>query len=294
MPTSLAVAAVAHAVLLALAVTSQSRVKDGAREAAHVSEIEVEAEPMSTAPIEPPLPDAPPRDEAPAAQRVASPGSVAPHTRTTKVDSATPGSGEAAPATSGTGWSFSPTTAPSPAASARDRDERLTTAVRAGVKTTVDEEAKRTAKLPIFTPRDIELGLVPGGAYVALTREKVQASRTPVEGHAVLELRTDAAGHLVEVRVLETSSGRDAWNEVAASLVAAHPPPFQRIPARARGVAITVDITTVLRTVDGVPPPKGTVSKVLRAVNDPLGAIADGHTPAIRVIAVRVVNVQAF
>jgi hypothetical protein len=197
-------------------------------------------------------------------------------------------------------WTFSPTGGGSPSGGGPLSGGALEAAVHAGVGATVAEDTKRrndSSKrlLPPFTPRDMELGLVPGGALVNLARDRVRRSRAPMVSRALLEFSTDGAGIVASVRVVDASAGRAEWDEVAAEIAAdARGKPPLHVPAGARGVSVTLELTSALKTVNGGTPTDKPLAKALGALTDPVGAVMDSRTPPQRVVASRIVDVQAF
>lgn len=200
------------------------------------------------------------------------------------------------PGNEGTTWTFSPT-APPPS-SAPLAGLGLGGAIGAGVRATVAESTRRpptAAAIPMFTAHDINLGLVPGSNLVGLTRERVRIGLTSKTGHAVLEFRLDGSGIVASVQVVDASSDRAEWDEVAARLVGdARSGPPARMPAGARGVTLTLSVDSSERTVSGSTPTGSAFTKALRAIDDPIDAVLDGKTPVQRVVAVRIVGAQAF
>jgi hypothetical protein len=147
--------------------------------------------------------------------------------------------------------------------------------------------------LPAFSDRDVELGLAPGGALASLTRDLVRRSSVPAVAHAVLELDTDGAGLVASVRVLDVSSSRPDWEEVAAQIATeARAKPPLKVPAGAKGIALKLEVTSAMKKIDGTTPANGALDKVWGAIKDPIGAATNG--PPVRVVAARVVDVQAF
>jgi hypothetical protein len=207
----------------------------------------------------------------------------------------------AASADDGT-WSFSASGAPDGASGAGSAEalsgDRLSSAVSAGVRATVAEDAARRARspriLPVFSDRDIELGLVPGGAWVGLTRDHVRQSVAPTVGSALLEFTTDRSGVVARVRVVDASSDRAAWDTVAAELEQRAKSLHTRVPQGADGVAVTLEVTSKL-TKDLSPPSLGqSIGKIVGAITDPADAIVDSQTPQRRIVAVRIVRASAF
>lgn len=201
----------------------------------------------------------------------------------------------AAPASGGS-WEFSPTGgAPS---GTQLSSAALDDAVHAGVRLTVSEGKKKSDPLKGvlggFTEHDIELGFIPGGELVTLTRDTVRASRAPTVGYARFELHIDSAGVLASVEVLDASSERAQWDEVAREITKAARGHVARVPTGARGVALTLEVTSAMKTASGSTPTDRALTRVWRAVNDPLDPVIDGTVPAQRVVAARVVDVRAL
>jgi hypothetical protein len=197
-------------------------------------------------------------------------------------------------------WTFSPAASSTSGSGGPLSGDALGSAVHAGVGEIVAEDARkreafaRKHVIPAFTARDLELGLVPGGALVTLTRDLVRRSRTPVNGHALLQLDTDAAGIVRTVRILDASAGRAEWGEVGAQIAAAAGGKPLRVPDGASGLSVTLEVTSALKTASGGTPTDSSFAKALGAINDPLGTIANAHEAAQRVVAAHVVSVQAF
>jgi hypothetical protein len=114
-----------------------------------------------------------------------------------------------------------------------------------------DEGAGASSVASALDARDHEAGLGPGGPLVKLAREAVRDSLAPNVGHALFELRTDGAGIVLSVRVLDATSDRRSWEDVAAKLAdsaRAHP---LKVPPGARGVAVTLRVDSAVRTKSG-------------------------------------------
>ncbi len=301
---TLGIAAALHLGLIGVALRTATTPGEGAHEAPmELSVSEVEVEP----PVAPPAPVTPNEAVEPAAPESAPAVNPPVAGRPPRTASSQPGQGAAAevpgppvPAASGAaedGWSFSPTGGPTGPAGALG----LGGAVGAGVRATVAESVRRErgdplhSNTPIFSARDIELGIVPGSNLVGLTRDRVRIGLTPTTGHAVLAFQLDGSGVVASVQVVDASSDRADWDDVAARVVRdAHEAPPSRMPAGARGVTVTLDVQSSERTVSGAAPGGGIITKTLRAINDPVDSIIDGKTPVQRVVAVRIVGVQAF
>ena len=202
-----------------------------------------------------------------------------------------------APEPSGDGtWTFSPTGA-APSGTGLS-SAALDDALHAGVRATLAEDRKKTHAmrdvLPTFSEHDIELGLFPGGELVTLTRDAVRTSLAPDVGHALLEFRIDGAGLVASVRVLDASSDRSEWDEVAADLAKAARAHPVRVPTGSQGLALTLDVTSAMKTLSGLAPTDSALTKAMRAINDPIDSVIDGTSPARRVVAARVVDVHVL
>jgi hypothetical protein len=203
-------------------------------------------------------------------------------------------------------WSFNPSTGPSTSDGASGpgalSDRALESAMRSGVGAVAAEDvrkrqafARKHAFLPVFTPRDLELGLVPGGELVTLTRDRVRRSLAPDNGRALLQFDTDGAGVIASVRVLDVSSERAEWVRVADDILASSHGTTLRVPSGASGVVVTLEVTSAMKTVDGVTAgQQSAFGKALRGITDPVGTVMDATTRPRRVVATRIVDVQAF
>jgi hypothetical protein len=197
-------------------------------------------------------------------------------------------------------WSFSPTPGGATTGEGTLSGDALGAAVRAGVRATVAEDTSRREALarkhpfPLSDARDMALGLVPGGELVTLTGDIVRRSRTPMNGRALLQFDTDGAGMVASVRVLDVSSGRVEWDQVASEIAASARRRPLRVPTGARGLAVTLEVTSALKTVNGASAGDKPLAKALGAMMDPIGTLVDSTTSAQRVVATRIVDVQAF
>lgn len=276
------------------------------------TEIDVSIEPGKEKPIEPessadaPAPAEPSPDRATAEHSPRPTNNAPPATRGPAGGSdvgeviTSPGS-----APDGQGWTFSPIRpgvpgSPSAGGGPGTTADAFAQATRAGVDAVVaraareDEARARRRAIPLFTQHDIELGFAPGAHLAPLTSDRVRRSNTPDVGHAVLEFRTDSAGVVAAVRVVEASSGHADWNDVATELVADAKSRPLRVPSNARGLVVTIDVTSTMKTVTGASTGGSTISKVARAVENPLDTIVDSRTPPRRVVVARVVAVDAL
>jgi hypothetical protein len=289
--------------------TSAHRAGEQARPADEAGALEIAIEETSEPAAPPAMPPAEGETNQPAATAVAARAATS---TTPPADRGHAGEAEganAAPvasaqATGGEGtWTFpsGPGAAAGPAGSGALAGGSLDSAVRAGVRATIEQAGRGGPRNP-HTPgnpdsRDVDLGLAPGGAFATIAQDLVRRSRVPTTGHALLRFDTDAAGVLATVLVLDSSSGRPEWNEVARQMVAEgrRKPPLH-VPAGARGLSVTIEVTSAMKTLEGGDPPKGTFDKVAGAVMDPIGAVtsAASHEPLKHVVAARIVGVEAF
>ncbi|HEY2511618.1 MAG TPA: hypothetical protein VGI39_12205 [Polyangiaceae bacterium] len=257
---------------------------------------------------ETPLPESPQPESAPAptpahpqpatATRPSSPAPASPGGPVTEasvgpVASAAPGGAET--------WTFSPTRpgAEGGTTGTASAPGPLASATNAGVGSVVaawEQKAEDRERRPhIYTPQDFEVGLVPGGKFASLARDRVRSSITPLNGHALLEFWTDKRGIVARVRVLSASSDPHAWDEVADALRedARSAPPL-KIPSNADGLIVTIDVTSMLKTLSGSNPNDNALVKALRAAQNPVDAILDSKASPVRTVATKVVDVQAF
>ena len=201
------------------------------------------------------------------------------------------------PAPDGT-WTFNPSTTGGPSAPGGLSNDALSSAMRSGVGAIAAEDAKKraaSARHYLFTPEELDHGVVPGGQLVSLTRDLVRRSLTPDNGRALLQFDIDGKGAVSSVRVLDVSSGRPEWDQVASEIAAASHATTVQVPGGANGLTITMEVTSQMKTVTGAAATgRSTLGKVWGAINDPLGAATDATTHPQRVVASRIVDVRAF
>jgi hypothetical protein len=199
-------------------------------------------------------------------------------------------------------WSFSPTkpsVQESGSVAATDATGTLGRATAAGIGAVLAEaerKAEDRKRHPrVFTSRDMELGMVPGGQYVPLTRDRVRNSVVPLQSHALLEFWTDSRGLVARVRVLDASSDRRAWDDVADALVEdAHSTFPLKVPSNADGLIVTLDVTSVMKTLSGAVTTRNPLVKALGAIQDPVDAVIDSKAVPQRIVAAKVVSVESF
>ena len=268
------------------------------------TEIAIAVEPAPETPIpEPSQPESAPsptpaRPQPATATRPSAPSQATPGGPVT--EAAVGPVASAAPSGADT-WTFSPTrpgaeggTTGSPSAPGP-----LASATSAGVGSVIaawEHKVEDRERRPrIYTPQDFEMGLVPGGKFASLARDRVRSSVTPLNGHALLEFWTDKRGIVARVRVLSASSDPGAWAEVADALIddARSAPPL-KIPSNADGLIVTIDVTSVLKTLSGSTPTDNALVQALRAAQNPVDAILDSKASPVRTVAAKVVDVQSF
>jgi hypothetical protein len=131
----------------------------------------------------------------------------------------------------------------------------LESATRAGVRGVV---AQAEARAEADALRDAmrpgaELVLTgAAGVLVPFTREAVRGSHAPMEGDVRLEYRVDAAGKVARVVVVDASSARSTWEEVAEDLAVQARDRVLPLPAAAHGVAVLLDVSSYLASGSGV------------------------------------------
>jgi hypothetical protein len=300
---SLAVALGAHALAILWPVSrAHPPAPDGLR--AQPIEVEVAIEPPAPAPA--PTPEA----TAPVSPATALPAPIAhaasPATAVARVEPSSPDTPAPAVTADPGGaatWTFSPTTA-APSASpqvstASPVDGALAAATSVGVAGVLAEAAKKAAsraRKPFkLTPKDLSLGLVPGGQYATVASNRVRNSLTPLNGHALLEFWTDSRGVVARVRVLNASSDPRAWDELAGELVEDARTSFPlKIPSDADGLIVTVEVTSALKTLSGTNASQGSLMKALGTVMDPADALLDSKASPQRMVSAKVVGVEAF
>ena len=192
-------------------------------------------------------------------------------------------------------WTFSPTRGASGGAAL---PQGLARGGEVGVREAqAEEEKKAVAQAPPihYTPQDFSLGLVPGGRFVGITRDDVRTSLVPDISRALLEFDTNREGIVITVRVLDVSSDRVSWDDVAAALrteLSTGRP--ERVPPGANGVAVVLEVISTLKTANGTAPTKGAFETLVRAINNPVDVALEGKQSAHREVAVRIVDVKAL
>jgi len=293
---SLVVALAAHVLAFGWA-TAPSRLAPPPRAAVAI-QTEVEVDPLPTE-VTPPTPS--PSEPAPTTAHPQVPARAASAVAARSPTSDTPASpgveavASAEPGASSS-WTFSPTRPQAGSPGDPLALSPTTKAVVTAVLAEADRKAADRARKPrVLTARDMELGLVPGNQYVAITRDRVRTSLVPANGHALLEFWTDGKGIVARIRVVNPSSDPRAWGDMAKALEedARSTPPL-KIPDNADGFIITLDVTSVMRTLTGETPSPGVVEGALRAISNPVDAVIDAKASPRRVVTAKVTGVEAF
>jgi hypothetical protein len=104
-------------------------------------------------------------------------------------------------------------------------------------------------------PPDHSLGLgfaaPSGGPVVSAVHAAAAAVADARDGEATIEVVTDAAGHVVAVRLLDSTSDEQAWKEAARAIAAVLQGRTLAVPHGARGVAVTVHVEVAMRLPSG-------------------------------------------
>jgi hypothetical protein len=101
---------------------------------------------------------------------------------------------------------------------------------------------------------DQRLGLGPEGPAVAAVKEIVLASATAPNTSALLGVRTDGAGAVIGVEVLEADRDGDEWGRIAERLRQALSGKRLRVPSRSRGVSFQLRVVSRVQLPSGADP----------------------------------------
>ena len=100
--------------------------------------------------------------------------------------------------------------------------------------------------------RDRAIGMSAGAPLLALTRDVVRRSRAPTSGRARFEIRTDPSGVVASVRVVDASASHEAWNDAAQTLARESRSRTLAVPRGARGIAVTIEVLSSVKTASGI------------------------------------------
>ena len=98
-------------------------------------------------------------------------------------------------------------------------------------------------------------------------------SDAPDVGHAMLEVRLDGTGTVVSARVLDASSDASRWAEVATEIVKAARARPSKVSRDAQGYLLKLEVTSAIGSASGRTPTDAALTKVWRAINDPVDAV---------------------
>ncbi len=102
--------------------------------------------------------------------------------------------------------------------------------------------------------RDQRRGLGPEGPAVTAVTEIVMASATAPNTTALLHVRTDGAGRVTLVEVLEADRDDDEWQRIAERLRRALASKKLRVPTRGNGVSFQLRVTSRVQLPSGADP----------------------------------------
>jgi len=101
---------------------------------------------------------------------------------------------------------------------------------------------------------DQRRGLGPEGPAVAAVRELVMDSAGAPNNGALLRLRTDGAGRVTVVEVVEAERDADEWRRIASRLVQALAGKSLRVPRRSGGVTLDLRVSSRVALPSGADP----------------------------------------
>jgi hypothetical protein len=102
--------------------------------------------------------------------------------------------------------------------------------------------------------RDHDIGLDLGGPVVAIAEELTRPSSTPLNSHARFEVTADSTGKVTAVTLADASEGWGDWDKLGAALARALQARPLRVPAGARGLALTLEVTSRVQLPSGLDP----------------------------------------
>ncbi len=206
---------------------------------------------------------------------------------------------EVAPGSSAEPWTFSPTVAegvwlglratpdaPSSLPGSPGRREGDPGREASAASTTAVADSLRAA----LDAHDRSIGLGSGAPLVEPTREAVRTSLVPDFARAILEFTTDRAGLVVSVRVVDASSDRQAWDEVADKLARDTQKKPLRMPPGARGVAVTMQVESKVLNASGQDPGQGVLSRAAAGLFEPTELLMDSNAKPRRVVVAKVLS----
>jgi hypothetical protein len=91
---------------------------------------------------------------------------------------------------------------------------------------------------------DVALGYGSGGPLIGPAEELTRASETPWNSTATFEVSADANGQITAVRLVDVTEGWGPWQRVAGNLLGALHDRKLRIPARGKGMIVTLQVAS--------------------------------------------------
>jgi hypothetical protein len=121
-------------------------------------------------------------------------------------------------------------------------------------KRQLDSQRLRQSLRGELARRDQMRGLGPEGPAVQAVKDIVLASASAPNTSALLRVRTDAAGAVTLVEVLESDRDGDEWRRIADELVRALAGKRLRVPARSNGVSFQLRVVSRVQLPSGADP----------------------------------------
>jgi hypothetical protein len=118
----------------------------------------------------------------------------------------------------------------------------------------LDSQRLRQSLRGELARRDQMRGLGPEGPAVAAVKDIALASASAPNTSALLRVRTDAAGAVTLVEVLESDRDGDEWQRIANALVRALAGKRLRVPARSNGVSFQLRVVSRVQLPSGADP----------------------------------------
>jgi hypothetical protein len=136
----------------------------------------------------------------------------------------------------------------------RGNNPFMGSALELPTKRQLDSQRLRQSLRGELARRDQMRGLGPEGPAVQAVKDIVLASASAPNTSALLEVRTDAAGSVTLVEVLESDRDGDEWRRIADELVRALAGKRLRVPARSNGVSFQLRVTSRVQLPSGADP----------------------------------------
>ena len=167
--------------------------------------------------------------------------------------------------------------------------------------TVVADNMKHAIMDPIHAHEQQNGTLADGPVSVALEESTRRLAGSPFEGRAVFSVRIDELGLVVSAQVVESSSDRHAWDEVAAHAFNALAQKRIHIPPGSKGISMQVEITSkvvlpsgaahrVTAQLGGPPDPTSSTLPIVSGQFD----LSDIGAHPMRVVGAHVLSESAF